>query len=443
MNIKMLKLKEKLPLFKIAFQDFLKLISSIFNVTSVSIINNLFFLIFIYMLFTLIFNQISNSSFITAHILSWDGYVYMCGVSLFLNGLDPYDYIVLRDCLPDNWNFYFNMPSTVIYLYLPFAKLTNFQWLFIINAINFYLLISVFSKLIKRFNFDNKFFLIIICYLFFVFNTFDGAITVAIYSGNMGLPIALLGLNLLIDYVENKNNRFLYFIVIATLLKPIYICFTGAILLKEENFKSFVKFLSYIIVSVFSLYGLLYLLDPINFNGFINNTSHLTNSIDLGFGFISLTREAMDHLNIFYKNMSILTLIGSSICIIHIFLIYILTKKLNTTVVEKIILISLATMLFFPRIKVYDSLFIIPIISYLPFYFYSTFNNTDSVFKSKISNSVYILRERIHLIIIILIIYPLFIYNRWEPYHFTFIILISLYLFIYALKFKNKFTHKE
>ena len=94
------------------------------------------------MIYSLISNQISNSSFITAHILSWDSYVYMCGVSLFLNGMDPYDYIVLRDCLPDNWNFYFNMPASVIYLYLPFAKLTNFQWLFIINSINFFLLIT-------------------------------------------------------------------------------------------------------------------------------------------------------------------------------------------------------------------------------------------------------------------------------------------------------------
>ena len=147
----------------------------------------------------------------------------MCGVSLFLNGMDPYDYIVLRDCLPDNWNFYFNMPASVIYLYLPFAKLTNFQWLFIINSINFFLLITLFVKLIKKFDFKRYVIPTILIYLFFIFNTFDGAITVAIYSGNMGLPIALIGLIFLIDYVEEKNSRFLYFIVIAALLKPIYI----------------------------------------------------------------------------------------------------------------------------------------------------------------------------------------------------------------------------
>ena len=82
-------------------------------------------------------------------------------------------------------------------------------------------------KLIKKFDFKKYVIPTILIYLFFIFNTFDGAITVAIYSGNMGLPIALIGLIFLIDYVEEKNNKFLYFIVIAALLKPIYICFTA------------------------------------------------------------------------------------------------------------------------------------------------------------------------------------------------------------------------
>ena len=146
-------------------------------------------------------------------------------------------------------------------------------------------------KLIKKFDFKRYVIPTILIYLFFIFNTFDGAITVAIYSGNMGLPIALIGLIFLIDYVEEKNSRFLCFIVIAALLKPIYICFTGAILLKERNIKKFLIKLTYILTSVITLYGLLYVIDPVNFNGFINNTSYLTNSIDLGFGFISITKE--------------------------------------------------------------------------------------------------------------------------------------------------------
>ena len=438
MSIKMLNIKEKIPLLRVAIKKLYAKNSEIFNLTSIPIINNFLLILFSYMLLSLISNQIVNSSFITAHILSWDSYVYMCGVSLFLNGQDPYDYIVLRDCLPDNWNFYFNMPSTVIYLYLPFAKLTNFQWLFIINAINFYLLISLFIKLIKRFDLNKGIGIILAGYIFFVINTFDGAITVAVYSGNMGLPIALIASNLLIDYVEEKNNRFIYFIVIATLLKPIYLCFCGAILLKEKRFKDFLIKLSYILISVIGLYGILFYLDPINFKGFINNTSALTNSIDLGFGFISLTKELLDYIRYQYQNMSILTIIGSLICVIHLFFIHFITKKIPTTKVEKIILISLATMLFFPRIKVYDSLFIIPIISYLPFYFYNTFNVKGSAFKSNVSDTLYLLQERLHLITTVLIIYPLFIYNRWEPYHFTFIIIISLYLFIFTINKKSK-----
>lgn len=438
MSIKMLNFKEKVPYIKETIVKIYRKNSEVFNLTSIDIINNFLLILFSYMLMGLISNQIINSSFITAHILSWDSYVYMCGVSLFLNGQDPYDYIILRDCLPDNWNFYFNMPSTVIYLYLPFAKLTNFQWLFIINAINFYLLISLFLKLIKRFDIGKKTVLILTGYFFFVINTFDGAITVAIYSGNMGLPIALLALNLLIDYIEEKNNRFIYLIVFVTLLKPIYICFCGAILLKEKSFKSFLIKLIYVLISVIGLYGILYFLDPINFKGFVDNTSYLANSIDLGFGFISLTKELLDFLSFHYESMSILTIVGSSICIIHIFFIYFITKKIQTSTLEKIILISLTTMLFFPRIKVYDSLFIIPIISYLPFYFYNTFNDKDSVFKLAITRNVYLLQERLHLIVTVLIIYPLFIYNRWEPYHFTFIILISLYLFIFTINKKSK-----
>ena len=167
MNIKMNKIDQRRKFLKEKAYSLYKKISSVFNLTSVDLMNNFLFFIFGYMIYSLISNQISNSSFITAHIISWDSYVYMCGVSLFLNGMDPYDYIVLRDCLPDNWNFYFNMPASVIYLYLPFAKLTNFQWLFIINSINFFLLITLFVKLIKKFDFKRYVIPTILIYLFF------------------------------------------------------------------------------------------------------------------------------------------------------------------------------------------------------------------------------------------------------------------------------------
>ena len=412
--------------------------ATIFNLTPIPIINNILLLIFTFVILNLIFNQISNSSFITAHILSWDTYVYICGVSLYLNGLDPYDYIVLRDCLPDNWNFYFNMPSTVIYLYMPFAKLTNFQWLFIVNAINFYLLIHLFIKIIKKFQIESNFIGFILVYLFLVFNTFDGAITVAIYSGNMGLPIALIGLSLLINYIEKDDKRFLIFIVIATLLKPIYICFAGAILLKEARFKDFIIRTGCIILAVTFLYSILYILDPVNFKGFVENTSYLTNSIDLGFGFISLTKEAFDLFKGNYGDTSTLTFLGATFCILHIFFIYTITRDIKTSSIEKIILISMTTMLFFPRIKVYDSIFVIPIISYLPFYFFSMFNLQPLKVVRDLDIRTYLFRQRIHLLSTLLIVYPLFIYNRWEPFHFIFIILISLYLFIFALRCKNK-----
>ena len=438
MNIKMLKKIMTIDSLKELIRIGTRKTASIFNLTPIPIINNILLLIFASIILDLIFNQISNSSFVTAHILSWDTYVYICGVSLYLNGLDPYDYIVLRDCLPDNWNFYFNMPSTVIYLYMPFAKLTNFQWLFIVNAINFYLLLHLFIKIIKKFEIESNFIGFILVYLFLVFNTFDGAITVAIYSGNMGMPIALVGLSLLINYIEKDDKKFLIFIVIVTLLKPIYICFAGAILLKEARFKDFIIRTGCILLAVIILYSILYILDPVNFKGFLANTSHLTNSIDLGFGFISLTKEVFDFFRINYVNTSTLTFFGSTFCILHIFFIYFITRNLKTSSIEKIILISMTTMLFFPRIKVYDSIFIIPIISYLPFYFFSRFNGQPLKVVGNIDIRTYLFRQRIHLLSTLLIVYPLFIYNRWEPFHFIFIIIISLYLFIFALRRKNK-----
>ena len=438
MNIKMLKKIMTIDSLKELIRIVTRKTASIFNLTPIPIINNILLLIFAYVVLDLIFSQISNSSFVTAHILSWDTYVYVCGVSLHLNGFDPYDYIVLRDCLPDNWNFYFNMPSTVIYLYMPFAKLTNFQWLFIVNAINFYLLLHLFIKIIKKFEIESNFIGFILVYLFLVFNIFDGAIMVAIYSGNMGMPIALIGLSLLINYIEKDDKKFLIFIVIATLLKPIYICFAGAILLKEARFKDFIIRTGCILLAVIVLYSILYILDPVNFKGFVANTSHLTNSIDLGFGFISLTKEVFAFYGINYANTSTLTFFGFTFSILHIFFIYFITRNLKTSSIEKIILISMTTMLFFPRIKVYDSIFVIPIISYLPFYFFSLFNKQPLKVVRDLDIRRYLFRHRSHLLSASLIFYPLFIYNRWEPYHFLFIILISLYLFIFALSSKNK-----
>ena len=90
MNIKMNKIDQRRKFLKEKAYSLYKKISSVFNLTSVDLMNNFLFFIFGYMIYSLISNQISNSSFITAHILSWDSYVYMCGVSLFLNGMEKY-----------------------------------------------------------------------------------------------------------------------------------------------------------------------------------------------------------------------------------------------------------------------------------------------------------------------------------------------------------------
>ena len=215
------------------------------------------------------------------------------------------------------------------------------------------------------------------------------------------MPIALVGLSLLINYIEKDDKKFLIFIVIATLLKPIYICFAGAILLKEARFKDFIIRTGCILLAVIVLYSILYILDPVNFKGFVANTSHLTNSIDLGFGFISLTKEVFDFFRINYVNSSTLTFFGSTICILHIFFIYFITRDLKTSSIEKIILISMTTMLFFPRIKVYDSIFVLPIISYLPFYFFSLFNEQPLKVVRNSDIRPYLFRQRMPLVIII------------------------------------------
>jgi len=409
-------------------------ISLIINITPSLILNNIIFFTFIYYLFQLLFSQIFHSVFISSHILSWDSYVYICGVNLFINGADPYNYITLRDCLPDNWNFYFNMPYTVLFLYIPFAKLTNFQWLFIINGLNFFLIILAFKKVLSFMSHIKNYLVGFLLYFFFIFNTFDGAITVAIYSANIGVTISLIGLILLIDYLKTNDSKFIWFVVIATLFKPIYICFAAAIFLNDSNFISSIKRIAKIVFLVVFLYFLLYLFNPTLFNGFLSNTAYLANSIDIGFGFTSLVREICHRFGIYYSNIAILTIVGSILCIVHLLFIYYLIDIKKYNLEEKVMIISIVTLLFFPRIKVYDSLFCIPLISYLPFYLYNSYKNTGASYDNL---SMYIY-QRLHLIASILILYPLFIYNRWEPYHFTFILLFSCYLLIATVQFEQK-----
>lgn len=409
-------------------------ISLIFNVTPSLFVNNVIFFIFVYHLFQLLFSQIFYSVFISSHILSWDSYVYICGVSLFINGFDPYNYITLRDCLPDNWNFYFNMPYTVLFLYLPFAKLTNFQWLFIVNGLNFFLLIVAFKKVFSFLSNLRNYVVGILLYFFFIFNTFDGAITVALYSGNLGVTISLIGLILLIDYLRDNDPKFIWFVVIATILKPIYICFAAAMFLNERNFISSAVKITKIVLVVVALYFLLYLINPTLFEGFLSNTAYLANSIDIGFGFTSLVREFCDRFGIYYSSITMLTIIGSILCLVHLLLIYYFVDITKYTLEEKVMIVSIVTLLFFPRIKVYDSLFCIPLISYLPFYLYNSYKGSGFSY----DNVATYIHQRLHLVASILILYPLFIYNRWEPYHFTFILLFSAYLLIATIHFKQK-----
>ena len=129
-----------------------------------------------------------------------------------------------------------------------------------------------------------------------------------------------------------------------------------------------------------------------------------------------------------------LTIIGSILCLVHLLLIYYFVDITKYTLEEKVMIVSIVTLLFFPRIKVYDSLFCIPLISYLPFYLYNSYKGSGFLY----DNLTTYIHQRLHLVASILILYPLFIYNRWEPYHFTFILLFSAYLLIATIHFKQK-----
>jgi len=408
-------------------------ISQIINITPFPIINIAIF--FIFGLFTLqyLFAQIFHSVFVSSHILSWDSYVYICGVNLFLGGEDPYNYITLRDCLPANWNFYFNMPYTLLFLYLPLAKLTNFQWLLLINGVNFFLLLISFREIIKNLSSIGEYWAPLLLYFFFISNTFDGAITVALYTGNLGVTVALVGLLLLIKYIKDDTKHFLWFIVLASILKPIYICFIAGILLKEETLKNSIRQIALVCSTVIGIYFITFLLNPTLFHGFLANTAYLANSIDIGFGFTSLVREGYDRLGIDYSSISMLTAIGIILCILHLVFVHFLVNIKDYNFEEKLMLIAFATLLFFPRIKVYDTLYAIPLISYLPFYLYNTYKNYN-IEHPNLKSYIY---RRLHLVAILLILYPLFIYNRWEPYHFTFILLASLYMLIGTVQYKK------
>ena len=105
--------------------------------------------------------------------------------------------------------------------------------------INTFLIVITLRRFFKSFSFKNNFqkFIFVILAL----TVWDGSASIAFYTGNMGFTVSLLYLYLLLDLREGNQTKFLTFIFIATLIKPIYIIFLGSIFFYNKSLLKSVK----------------------------------------------------------------------------------------------------------------------------------------------------------------------------------------------------------
>ena len=109
-----------------------------FSFTDKPFVNLILFSILNLVVFFFLFQDAINlTNFFFTHTLSWDSYVYYCGSNMLMMGEDPYDYVLLRECLPGSWNFYYNMPPTLLYIYYFPAKLNIDTFILFITICNF------------------------------------------------------------------------------------------------------------------------------------------------------------------------------------------------------------------------------------------------------------------------------------------------------------------
>ena len=164
-----------------------------------------------FLYFFLILSVFNNfSHFIRKNILGdridfWDFHVYWCSANKFINGINPYGGITIKNCLSQfNFDLYFSYPPIVLkflsflgYLQLNTAKII---WIIIIG-ISFFIIIFFLKKTyqIPR----------IIIFLFLLIFTAGGLVWSALLAGNISIILYAI-LSIGIYYLIKKKKEIYY-----------------------------------------------------------------------------------------------------------------------------------------------------------------------------------------------------------------------------------------
>ena len=387
------------------------------------------FLLILSSVFFFLFQDARNlANFFYSHTLNWDSYVYYCGSNILIQGLDPYDHTILRECLPGSWNFFYNMPPSLLYVYYLPSKLSIESYILSITLINITLLIFTLKEFFKKFKLSSSFnkFVFIILSL----TIWDGSAFIAFYTGNVGFTISLIYLYFLLNLNKSNQNKFLLFIFISTLIKPIYILYLGTIFFFNKSISESIKKSLATLMLIILAYVVQFILIKDTTIGFFENLKNLSDSSDMGFGFLAtiISIEEVLGIEITKRTNLIISIVLSagtfSFCLFYFRRYFKELSNYSYLLVPVIILIC------FPRIKVYDAIFALPSICYIPILINDMIEKKKfDMKKSKIFTT--------KIIMFFCIIYNVFIYSSWEAVHF-FVLPIIAILVIFQTKLNEE-----
>ena len=332
-----------------------------------------------FLYFFLILSVFNNfSHFIRKNILGdridfWDFHVYWCSANKFINGINPYGGITIKNCLSQfNFDLYFSYPPIVLkflsflgYLQLNTAKII---WIIIIG-ISFFIIIFFLKKTyqIPR----------IIIFSFLLIFTAGGLVWSALLAGNISIILyAILSIGIYYLIKKKKEIYYLSVFFISLAKFPFLIFFFMPIFL--YGYKEIKKSFFYLFLTLF-IYYLQFYFDKELFMSFLNSTKTYKSE---GFLLIHGTGIGVHGIidlyqNILYEKTSLKLFNPSGLIsfFIHILISgifflssFFLFQKKNINLNQTKLLISFFIVIFlccFPRISSYDFFLIIPSFFYI------------------------------------------------------------------------------
>ena len=332
-----------------------------------------------FLYFFLILSVFNNfSHFIRKNILGdridfWDFHVYWCSANKFINGINPYGGITIKNCLSQfNFDLYFSYPPIVLkflsflgYLQLNTAKII---WIIIIG-ISFFIIIFFLKKTYQIPK--------IIFFSFLLIFTAGGLVWSALLAGNISIILyAILSIGIYYLIKKKKEIYYLSVFFISLAKFPFLIFFFMPIFL--YGYKETKKSFFYLFLTLF-IYYLQFYFDKELFMSFLNSTKTyksenflLIHGTGIGVhGIIDL------YQNILYEKTSLKLLNPSGLIsfFIHILISgifflssFFLFQKKNINLNQTKLLISFFIVIFlccFPRISSYDFFLIISSFFYI------------------------------------------------------------------------------